>query len=98
MIENEIRTVCDSLKEKFSPEKIIIYNKRTNLSGKVTSFKVCLVIDAEDVLQCESKIYSTVESEIPFDVLIYTPSQWDEFSKKDDCFAQKIDRTGVIVL
>lgn len=97
MIENEIRKVCREIKENFKTQTIIIYSKKNDPTGRISSFKICAVIDAADNLQCESEIYGSVDSELPFDVLVYTPEQWRQYSVQEDSFASKIARTGVVV-
>ena len=97
MIEHEIRKVCEEIKNKFKTQKIIIYSKKNDLMGHISSFKICAVIDTPNILQCESEIYGSVDSDLPFDVLIYTPEQWEKYSVQKDSFASKIAHTGVIV-
>lgn len=96
-MEKEIESVCRALKERFAPEKIIIYNKKTNPAGKISSFKLCIVMDTQNSLQCESEIYGSIESDLPFDVLVYTLEQWEKYAAQNDSFAAQISRTGVVV-
>lgn len=97
MIESEIRKVCEELNEKFKPKKIIVYSKKNDPAGNISSFKICAVIDVSNGLQCESEIYGTIDSDLPFDVLVYTLEQWEKYSAQEDSFASKIARTGVVV-
>lgn len=97
MIENEILKVCQELRAKFNPQKIIVYSKKNDPAGNISSFKICAVIDASNSLQCESEIYGTIDSDLPFDVLVYTLEQWEKYSAQEDSFASKIARTGVVV-
>lgn len=94
-MEREIEIVCRAITERFAPEKIIIYNKKANLSGRVSSFKLCAVIDTQNTLACEGEIYARIECDLPFDVLVYTPEQWEIFVAQRDSFAAKIAGTGV---
>lgn len=94
-METVIENVCRAITESFAPKKIIIYNKKANPSGEVSSFKLCAVIDTPNTLQCEGEIYARVECDLPFDVLVYTPEQWDKFSAQTDSFAARIAGTGV---
>lgn len=94
-MEKEIESVCRAITELFAPQKIIIYNRKTNPSGRVSSFKLCAVIDTPNTLQCESEIYARVECDLPFDVLVYTPGQWQKFSVQADSFAARIVSMGV---
>ena len=44
--------------------------------------------------EAERLIYREVDSPVPFDVVIYTPGQWEQALSLPDSFASQISRTG----
>lgn len=98
MKDNEcIRSVCDRLKGGFSPEKIILFSTKYSISGRMKSFKLCLVTDTRDKAELEKNIYLTIDCDIPFDVLVYTPDEWATLTGETDSFANRIKEEGTYV-
>lgn len=94
---NQIQTVCDVLVERYQPQKIILYTQKSDLSGNVSSFKLCMIATVKDRRAVLREIYLTVESDIPFDILLYTPEEWEQWRQTEGTFAQKIDRSGRVL-
>lgn len=97
MAENPaITRLCGQLQRQYHPQKILVFHQKSGGAGEVTSFKVCLVVDTPDVMQLEREIYLSVESEIPFDVLVYTPAEWERLKKEAGSFASHINESGAV--
>ena len=97
-ISPEIMDVALRIRELCGPQSIFLYNRREGLRGATTAFKLCLVVETEDKAALERTIYLEVDSEVPFDVLLYTPEEWEICSKDTAAFACKIKETGVVLL
>ncbi|MDR3552096.1 MAG: hypothetical protein P4L75_03130 [Clostridia bacterium] len=96
-ISEKIGAVSDEIREKFHPQMIILFNFKRNLSGEAGSFKLCLVMDSSDTKEAERRVYLEVESEIPYDVLIYTPVEWEKLSAEEHSFAHRIKEKGTVL-
>lgn len=81
----------------FDPKKIYLYNRKVSPNGAVVSFKLCIVAAVEDKLDAERRIYRNIDSEVPFDVLIYTPEEWDSLCRDIHAFAKRIEQTGMVL-
>jgi hypothetical protein len=82
------------LNERFSPKRLILFSRKTDLSGETASFKLCMVAGVTDKRAAQREIFSRAEGLPPFDVLIYTPGEWEEALSREGSFAQRIQRTG----
>lgn len=94
----EIRRVATGIAELFSPEKIILYSKKINFeTDDVKSFSLCVILTAQDTLRAEQAIYLKVESALPFDVLVYTPEQWQKLISNKYSFACNTIQKGNVL-
>lgn len=93
----EIAHVVDSIAKRFHPQKIYMFSNKRGAGGRPASFKLCIVLDSTDMGETEREIYLTVESEVPFDLVLYKPRQFDELLTRKGSFAQKVVGTGVLL-
>lgn len=91
-----IEQLCKQLQHQYHPQEILVFHRKDSGSGSLSSFKVCMVVETSDVLQLERDVYLNVECEVPFDILIYTPSEWATRCQEKDSFAAHIKRNGVV--
>jgi predicted nucleotidyltransferase len=92
-----IKTVCDSIVDMLDPLEIILFSVKRGSDGREKSFKLCVVVDTADKLEAEKRIYLGVDSDVPFDVLVYTPEEWDELTAQSNSFARRISEEGTYV-
>jgi hypothetical protein len=96
-ISNDIKKVCDEIISKFSPEKIILFSSKIKNSGETGSFKICIIKETANKNEMEKQIYLQIVSEIPFDILIYTPQEWDKHTADVHSFAYSISKKGTVI-
>jgi acid stress-induced BolA-like protein IbaG/YrbA len=96
-INNNVKLVCDKIVSKFSPDKIILFSSKVNCSGETNSFKICIVKETDNKDELEKQIYLEIESEIQFDILIYTPNEWEKHSTNKHSFAYSICKKGTLI-
>lgn len=96
-LDDKIKSVCDEIVKVFKPEKVILYNVKHSLDGETRSFKICVIIDTENRLEMEKHIYLGVDSDIPFDVLVYSPEEWEQISNQKSSFASRIIKEGTYI-
>lgn len=96
-LPDEISKVVNSIVEQFGPTKIYIFSNKRGEKGKTAGFKLCVILKCDDRCEMEQKIYLGVESEVPFDIVLYSPEDWNALCESKGSFAQKIAKTGVLV-
>lgn len=96
----DVARVVKGVEEMLQPKTIYLYNQRFNSQGETTGFKLC-VVGALPEGRCkdavERDIYLRLDSEVPFDVMVYSPEEWERILEDPVSFAQKIKRTGMVV-
>lgn len=90
-IENEILRLC-------RPQKMILFGQKKFVStDRVRDVDICLVMDTRDKLAAEKKIYLGIDSDISFDLVIYTPAEWEEMLREPQSFASRILEKGTCI-
>lgn len=98
LIQNpHVQELIESVASLCSPRKIYIFSMKYDLRQNVTGFKLCVVADTADKRKLEQDIYLTLDCEIPYDVVIYTSEEWEQFSGSGHSFAHSILEKGVLV-
>ncbi len=96
-VGEEIRQVVEEIVGLLQPVRVYLYNHRLTLEGKSASFKLCIIAAMADKQRAERSIYLDVDSPIPFDILLYTPQEWEALLEQRGSFAGKIAMTGMVV-
>lgn len=94
-----INDIAEKIAEKCSPEKIILISYKTNNYSELTSFKLALIVsdDVESMPELECSLYMDIDSDIPFDLVFYTVSEWNSLKDSEGTFAWKIKNTGAVL-
>lgn len=93
----EIDAVCGQLESFLNISRMFIFGvKQKGEAMSVTDFDICLVLDFDEEKRnaITADIYRKTESEIPFDVFLYTPEQFERFSREPSSFVSRILRQG----
>lgn len=93
----EVVSVVDAIAGKYHPQRIYLYNQRFSATGATSGFKLCVVGDFADKCEAERDMYLSIDSEVPYDLLLYTPGEWLRLCDSVDSFARKIHQTGQVV-
>lgn len=92
-----IDKISTYISQTLHPQKIILFSQKKDLNGEVKSFKLCIVAAVENRYAAERDIYLGVDCDIPFDLLIYLPEEWEKKRQQEGSFAQRIDRMGRVL-
>lgn len=96
-LNDSIKNVCEDIVKNFNPEKVILYNVKRSVGGEIRGFKICVIVDTKNKFDTEKHIYLDVDSDIPFDVLVYTPDEWAELISEKNSFACRIIKEGTYI-
>ena len=90
-IKEQIIKIC-------SPYEIILFGSLAKKQIKSNSdIDICVVVDTTDKKSLTEKIYSQVDSDIPFDVVLYTIEEWNKWKDEKTSFLHKICKEGEVV-
>ena len=96
-MDKEIKDVVEQIIALMDVCKIVLFSKKVDLSGKTSSFKICVITEEDNVNEFERRIYINVESDIPFDALIYSKEDWDKYLGRKGSFCDQINDRGSVI-
>ncbi|MDR2908454.1 MAG: hypothetical protein LBU86_01030 [Oscillospiraceae bacterium] len=93
----DIRETARSIARILGAEVIYLYNHRIDSSGRLTTCKLAAIAELTDREEGMRRVYREADCELPFDLVIYTPAEWEELTRQKTAFATHIKNTGHIV-
>ena len=99
---NECKDIASALETAvrlLSPTKVYLFSVKTGEGdGCVTDFDLGVVTpliqNDGDRLALTKQVYFALDTDIPFDLFLYSPSEWDALTKDEASFASRIKRKG----
>ena len=93
-----IKTLSDEIVSICSPQKIILVSNKFNTRKELVSFKLCVIVkDVLSTAELEGQLYLKTDCPIPFDLIIYNLSEWEELIEDFGTFAERVNNTGVVL-
>lgn len=100
MIYPEIQAVADEIAELGKPIRIYLISHKTNhATNQLASFKLALIVpdDTESISELECYLYTAVDSDCPYDLVLYKESEWNTLSEDPRTFAWSIKEDGSVL-
>ncbi len=92
----EIDYIKKQLIEKFSPKEIILFGSvAKGIFREDSDIDLCTIADITNKRQSLTNMYVNIESNIPFDLVLYTIDEWNNCINDKSSFAYSIINTGV---
>lgn len=90
-IKEQIIKIC-------SPYEVILFGSLAKKQIKSSSdIDICVIADTTDKKALTEKIYAEVNSDIPFDIVLYTIEEWEKWKDEKTSFLHKICKEGEVV-
>ncbi|MBQ7784067.1 MAG: hypothetical protein IJ368_08870 [Oscillospiraceae bacterium] len=90
-----ITRMTEQIIELCSPLAIYLVSSKTNNSGNLTGFKLCVIVsDSELPEQVETRLLLNTDCEIPCDFIVYNLTDWDDCAEDDCSFAYRVENGG----
>ena len=100
MIYPEIQAVADEIAELGKPIRIYLISHKTNhATNQLASFKLALIVpdDTKSISELECYLYTAVDSDCPYDLVLYKESEWNPLSEDPRTFAWSIKEDGSVL-
>lgn len=94
----EIDNIKGQIISQYGPAKIILFGSQTK--GTATSksdIDLCIIKDTENKRELLTEMYVNIESNKPFDLLLYTKSEWEQCINDSTSFAYLINTKGTVI-
>lgn len=96
-MEEHLRILAE-IKARVNPKLMVLFGTKKNMvTDKVRDIDVCIVTETEDKTRLEHDLYLAIDSEVSFDILIYTPEEWDVLVSDPQSYAHRILEKGTVV-
>jgi len=84
---------------KYSPEKVILFGSvARRMHTNESDIDLCVVLECEDKRQCEMDMrLDLADCGKALDIIVYTPSSWEKYSKIKGSFANMILEEGEVL-
>ncbi len=85
--------------KKFHPEQIWFFTTSdfNPEDDEPNMLDFCVVMDTAKKTETMAYVYSSVLVDVPFGILLYTPSEWEKHYPDPGSFANYIKRTGTLL-
>ena len=97
MIYPEIQATANAIAKLGKPLKIYLISHKTNhATNELISFKLAVIVSDEtrSISELECFLYTAVDCDYPYDLVLYTQSEWETLSEDPRTFAWSIRETG----
>jgi len=94
----ELEKIKNQIIELYSPSKIILFGSLAKKCIKASSdIDLCVVIDTEDKRALIRDMYLKISTNKPYDILIYTISEFEKYKEDGLSFLYKILKEVVVI-
>lgn len=96
--ENELEKIIRQIAKRYQPKSMILFGSLARgVIHENSDIDLCIVIDTENKRKLAADMYLQVESEVPFDLIIYTPEEWKKHISNTSSFAYHILKEGRVL-
>ena len=95
-----IQKTADSIAKLGKPLKIYLISHKTHhATNELISFKLALIVrdDTPSISELECYLYTAVDCDYPYDLVLYKLSEWETLSQDPRTFAWSIRETGGVL-
>ncbi len=87
-----------SIAKMHGAELIILFGSRAKGTERPQSdIDICVVVQTTSKRRLAALISAEIDSDIPIDILLYTPDEWKQCISDDTSFARKILTEGKVL-
>ena len=93
-----LKDITRQIVDMFFPLKILLFGSHAKARATNKSdIDLCVVADSDNKRKTLTEMYYNIDCEKPIDIMLYTPSEWDELVTDSTSFAYKINTEGVVL-
>ena len=92
-----LQQLCEGIVRLLQPVSITAFSQKQDAAGRLQSVKLCDRISNGDSEEAERCLCMELESDLPFDVLVYTREEWEDLLSSPSSFACRIRETGSVL-
>jgi predicted nucleotidyltransferase len=96
--DSSIEYIRNQLIDAYRPQRLLLFGSQArNAAVSSSDIDLCVVMEVKDKRAILSEMYIDIKSDMPFDLLLYTPDEWEHCIQDKTSFAYKINKDGVLL-
>ena len=96
--EIELQKIKQQFIDRYQPDRILLFGSQAkHFAGRDSDIDLCVIVETADKRRLLTDMYLNIESEVPFDLLLYSPSEWEQCVADHTSFAFQINKDGVML-
>lgn len=97
-IMNEIQSLKEQIVSLYAPSTIILFGSQAKgTATKNSDIDLCIIKDTDNKRGLLTDMYLNIESNKPFDLLLYTEAEWKQCIEDSTSFAYQISKKGTVL-
>lgn len=68
-----------------------------NSAKRDSDIDLCVIVEVDDKRMLLTDMYLHIESDVPFDLLLYSPEEWEQCILDRTSFAYQINKEGILL-
>lgn len=97
-MDYSLSKITEEIINKFRPTKIVLFGSvAKGIYSENSDIDLCIIKDTDDKRLLTSSIYTEIDCDIPFDIIVYTLEEWDKNINDLSSFAYLINKSGVVL-
>ena len=96
-MSEDIKNICKQIVDHADPVGVILYGAKYTPSGKDLKEASFCVIVMENEKEAEMKMYRSLDTELPFNLLVYSEKVWTGLKNDPTSYAHSIISKGVLL-
>jgi predicted nucleotidyltransferase len=93
-----LESIIQQIEAVFHPHKVLLFGSHAKgTSNKQSDIDLCIVAETLSKRDTLTEMYFGIKSDLPLDIILYTPEEWSIYVKDPMSFAAQIDREGLVL-
>lgn len=94
----EVESLKKQIIDKYKPQMIYLFGScARRIVRRDSDIDICIIMDYKDKRELLLNMNMNLESEIPFDILLYSTTAWNKNVAEEGSFANKIFKEGSLI-
>jgi uncharacterized protein len=95
-LDKELESIKKQIVENYEPKEIILFGSvAKGIFRDNSDIDLCIIKDTNDKRKLLADIYVSINTIVPFDLILYTVEEWNKCINDKSSFAFVINSTGV---
>jgi predicted nucleotidyltransferase len=96
--QTQIVNIKEQIVSQYSPSKVILFGSQAKgTATNKSDIDICIVKSTDKKRELLTDMYLNIDSDKPFDLLLYTEDEWNDCINDPTSFAYLVNQKGTIL-